>query len=135
MRLTGMAPDDRLDLDHPRAGGVHHLESGCLQPMPGFRGNPVGPDQNRSLASYGDLVENRNPFFRQHFKHLGIVDQRPIGIDRSAVLLGGVEHHLDGPAHPHAETGRLGDEQFHQNAMAPGGDVRAGWFPRWVKTG
>jgi hypothetical protein len=43
------------------------------------------------------------------------MNQRAVGTDGAFVLVRGFQHHFDGTADAHTETGGFGDEDFHGN--------------------
>ena len=69
------------------------------------------------------------PFFKiadaallQQLQHLGIVDQRPIGIDFAGLLVDGAQHQFHGSFHTHAEARGAGQDNF-QGRDSPADDL------------
>ena len=112
--LAGMNADDGLDPDHARTGGIHHPESGILEPLLVFRGHSVSPDQHGPGSVFGNRLQDRDALFRKQSEHLGIVDQRAIGVYGRGVFARRVQGHFHCPPDTHAEPGGLGNLDLHR---------------------
>jgi hypothetical protein len=53
--LFCMFPDDGLDFDNPRAGGINNFETGLFKIFLGFWRNAVGPDQDCTGSVVRDI--------------------------------------------------------------------------------
>ena len=111
--LGRVLANDGLHADDPGAGGVDDVEAGGAQPFLGLGRDAVGADQDRAGPRRRDPVADRDALFLEQVEHLGVVNQGSVGADGPLLLVRGFEHHLHGPAHPHAEAGGFGDQDFH----------------------
>ncbi len=102
--LFGPAADNGLDPGHPDAGGVNDAGAGGFQGVTLLRGNAVSPDNHKPFTRNLPFLEDPDAPFLQQLHHLGIVNQGPIGINIGVVFVDGLQDHLHGIFHAHAES-------------------------------
>jgi hypothetical protein len=112
-----MLLDDRLDIAHFGAGGVNDFDAAFLDFFSFCGGDAVRPDDQHRLTPVGNFVDaadGGDAAARQNLDGLRIVDQRPVRVNAPALLaLGDLQDRVHRAADAHAESGCLGEFNFH----------------------
>ena len=111
--LGGPTSNNGLHLGHPGTGGVNDPRRPALQLAPILGRDAVGPDYHQALRRRLPRLKHRNPPLFQEFQHLGIVNQRAVGIDLGLAFVDGLQDHLQSPFHADAKAGGAGQHHFH----------------------